>query len=37
VGEETTVTLIDAKGPSDWQWDTFEAVLTPGDLIRMLT
>ncbi|MDT7816942.1 MAG: hypothetical protein QOJ42_6858 [Acidobacteriaceae bacterium] len=59
VGEGTTVTLIDAKRPSEWKetnnpadcaewlglapftdfvsWDIFDAVLTPGDLILMLT
>src|SRR5215831_1214367 len=59
VGEGTTVTLIDAKRPSEWKetynpatcaewlglspftrfvsWDIFDAVLTPGDLILMIT
>ncbi|HEX4766874.1 MAG TPA: antibiotic biosynthesis monooxygenase [Lichenihabitans sp.] len=59
VGEGTTVTLIDAKGPGDraesctadaarrlgldpdayglGAWDLFEAVLTPGDVILMMT
>jgi heme-degrading monooxygenase HmoA len=59
VGNGTTVTLIDAKRPSEWKetnnpadgaerlglapftgfvsWDIFDAVLTPGDLILMLT
>jgi heme-degrading monooxygenase HmoA len=59
-GEGTTVTLIDAKRPTDWvkqtapeniagwlglepqasglvTWDVFDAVLTPGDIIVMIT
>lgn len=60
VGEGTTVTLIDAKRPSQWtetsnpadcseylglnpyaggliSWDIFDAVLTPGDLILLMS
>lgn len=59
VGQGTTITLLDAKRPSEWtathnptdcaewfgvtpltgalSWDIFDAVMTPGDLILMLS